>query len=606
MIKNRKEKKNKGNNSNNMSLMKEEPWNPEIGDLTPEIKPVKPVVLNSPIYKAKKDYKSGGSDTSTSPPQHTYESFPNNNNSSFSNSTGMMMNNNSSNNNKTYQFIEPSNTPIDQETVKLLTHPVKKGALIIMIAVAILTPISAYLIGVNMNPGSLDLSTYFILLPSIFILTPLIVYSYKVKGSQPYVRSKGISMLMGGSFIFYSIFVNLFVNYLILPYYTEYSNADGITKHRHVGKSWLIVSIVYYLHLCVFVQYALLARCKMRPKMYLYLISYPSSVFFTGIIISLPFYFFVAFIPSGIGAVLLCIPIVIAVIGLYQTLRTLEPNKWTVRELTLRSMEEEEDQLIMKRKVKRVPCGPPKDHEITDFKQPISIIQIADPHMGPMMSVERLRTICENTVKLNPDIVLLTGDFFTVESFNPIDSIDKALEPLKELSGKTFACLGNHDYEEGCIEILERALDKIGCCLLVDKCILVETRIGKIQILGFDYRHKARQEHITQVCTAYPPIPNVPRIGLLHDPGAFKFIPIDYQMVVFSGHTHGGQIGLNCLGINASIVGITGMPDHSLWQNGNNYLYVHTGQGCRSMMGTMVLRVGVPTEDSLLQVYFEN
>ncbi|KAF2071162.1 hypothetical protein CYY_007517 [Polysphondylium violaceum] len=596
MIKNRKEKKTNNSNisnSNNMSLMKEEPWNPEIGEMTPEMKPAKPVVLNSPIYNAKKDYNK--------PLIHqTYESFPNNNNSSFSSTSGLNSNNysndNSSNNNKGYQFVQPTSTNIESEIEKSLTHPVKRGALIVMILVAILLPTGAYLIGANVRPHSLDLPSYVFLLPSIFIFAPIIAFFYKKKAERPQIRSTGVTMLMTGSFIYYSLFVNLFASTILVPYF----KASG-------GRIWFVSFIIYYLHLCVFIQYTLLSKCKLRPKLYLYLVSYPASTFFTAIILSLPIYFFTPFVESPLAQLVIALfPVALAGIGLYQTTRTLEPNKWTVKELTLRSMDEEEDQLIMKRKVKRVACGPPKDHEITDFKQPISIIQIADPHLGPMMSVDRLRSICENTVKLNPDLVLLTGDFFTVESFNPIDAIDRALEPLKELSGKTFACLGNHDYEEGCVELLEKALERIGCCLLVDKCVMAETRIGKVQILGFDYRHKARQEHITQVCAAYPPIPNVPRIGLLHDPGAFKFIPVDYQLAVFSGHTHGGQIGLNCLGINASIVGITGMPDHSLWQNGNNYLYVHSGQGCRSMMGTMVLRVGVPTEDSLLQVYFEN
>ncbi|EGC38006.1 hypothetical protein DICPUDRAFT_149369 [Dictyostelium purpureum] len=496
------------------------------------------------------------------------------------------------------KFIEPK-SQIPNSNSNTLGHPVKKFALVIMVILAISLPVASYVIANKVSPGGLDIPLTAFGLSSI-AMALFIVYFYKVHGAKPYIKSKPIVILMALSFLFYSLYLVLYAMYLVRPFY------DEETK-EYSGISWLIIVVVLYFHFTVFLQYSLLAQCSLRSKPYLYLISYPSSIFFTSIILSIPLYLFVGFIPPKISSFLMLLPFALGLIGIFQTLRTRSPNKWSVKEIYVKSSVEEDDQLITKRSMKRVVSKTPKDTEIVDFKQPLSIIQIADPHIGPMMSIERLQEICENTVKLNPDLVLLTGDFFTTESFNPENSLEIALSPLKKLpSHKLFACLGNHDYEEGCLEILERALESINCTLLVDRCVLVETRIGKVQIVGFDYRKNQRQEHITQVCSSYPPIPGVPRIGLLHDPGAFKFIPPEYGLITFSGHTHGGQIGLNCLGVNISLVGLTGMPDHSLWQNGNNYLYVHTGQGCRSFLGTMVLRVGVPTEDSLLQVFFEN
>ena len=62
-----------------------------------------------------------------------------------------------------------------------------------------------------------------------------------------------------------------------------------------------------------------------------------------------------------------------------------------------------------------------------------------------MMSESRLRTICEQAVQANPDIILLTGDFYTVEAYERSQHVlAKALEPLKELgfAGRVFACDG--------------------------------------------------------------------------------------------------------------------------------------------------------------------
>lgn len=60
-----------------------------------------------------------------------------------------------------------------------------------------------------------------------------------------------------------------------------------------------------------------------------------------------------------------------------------------------------------------------------------------------MMSVERLRTIAEQAIQSNPDIVLLTGDFYTVEAYEQDQHVLRnALEPLSSLQGKVFACIG--------------------------------------------------------------------------------------------------------------------------------------------------------------------
>lgn len=77
------------------------------------------------------------------------------------------------------------------------------------------------------------------------------------------------------------------------------------------------------------------------------------------------------------------------------------------------------------------------------LQRSVRIVQITDPHLGTMMSIDRLTTICEQTVTLNPDIVLLTGDFFTVEAYSGKENtLARALAPLALISGKTFACLG--------------------------------------------------------------------------------------------------------------------------------------------------------------------
>ena len=77
----------------------------------------------------------------------------------------------------------------------------------------------------------------------------------------------------------------------------------------------------------------------------------------------------------------------------------------------------------------------------TSQSSTIRIVQITDVHIGPLCSVNRLRQICSDIIEKKPDLVLLTGDFFTGEA-NLDGLLVKALEPLREISSQCFACLG--------------------------------------------------------------------------------------------------------------------------------------------------------------------
>src|SRR5262249_46381252 len=93
----------------------------------------------------------------------------------------------------------------------------------------------------------------------------------------------------------------------------------------------------------------------------------------------------------------------------------------------------------------RHPPGPPRGP--SGSRRPLRVVQISDPHLGPFMSGARLRAICARAVEREPDLVLLTGDFLTMESQATPDHLAEALSPLEALPGRVFACRGNHDHE---------------------------------------------------------------------------------------------------------------------------------------------------------------
>ena len=71
---------------------------------------------------------------------------------------------------------------------------------------------------------------------------------------------------------------------------------------------------------------------------------------------------------------------------------------------------------------------------------------------------------------------------------------------------------------------------------------------------------------------------------------------------MLSGHTHGGQLGLVSLGGTWTPVwSIAKIPDHGLFARGRDRLYIHRGTGHYGFP----LRLGVPSEQSLLEVHFQ-
>lgn len=231
-------------------------------------------------------------------------------------------------------------------------------------------------------------------------------------------------------------------------------------------------------------------------------------------------------------------------------------------------------------------------------ERPLRLVQITDPHVCPFMPPERLARICQHAIEKAPDLIVLTGDFLTVDAHDDPELLARGLEPLRQMPGRVFACLGNHDYEAP--EVVRSALERAGARLLVDEQALVDTPAGPVEVIGAAFVWQKRAEHLAQLMARFPRMDGALRLLLLHDPGAFKHVPPGTVDLTLSGHTHGGQVGLLSLGLKWTMLRLfVNMPDHGLWARGTDRLYVHRGTGHYGFP----LRLGVPAEESLLLVH---
>ncbi|WP_267383945.1 metallophosphoesterase [Cyanobacterium sp. uoEpiScrs1] len=183
---------------------------------------------------------------------------------------------------------------------------------------------------------------------------------------------------------------------------------------------------------------------------------------------------------------------------------------------------------------------------ITDLSTSLvgtKITQLSDLHYDGLRLSEDLLT---EAIKLSnnedPDLVLLTGDYITDQP-NTIDKLAKHLQYLKSRMG-IYAVLGNHDYyHHQAKHLLTEALTNIGIIVLWNE---IATPLGDdLPIVGLAdfWSQEFNPEPIMNQLPSY-----IPRLVLSHNPDSAVVLQrwrVDLQL---SGHTHGGQINIPCLG----------------------------------------------------------
>ncbi len=177
------------------------------------------------------------------------------------------------------------------------------------------------------------------------------------------------------------------------------------------------------------------------------------------------------------------------------------------------------------------------------------IVQLSDLHYdGRCLTVETLRQAIAISNEVNPDLVLITGDFVT-DNPQPISELATHLQSLNSKYG-VYGCLGNHDLvpSTAAPQIIE-ALSKIKLKILWNEVVYPlgdGLAIAGLPDLGSrEFKPAPVLEQISL---------NTPRIVLSHNPDSASVLQkwrVDLQL---SGHTHGGQIVIPHYGPLAAIL----------------------------------------------------
>lgn len=173
--------------------------------------------------------------------------------------------------------------------------------------------------------------------------------------------------------------------------------------------------------------------------------------------------------------------------------------------------------------------------------QPLKMVLLADMHaISPWMTKNHLDKIVKKTNDLNPDIVLLLGDYVATHPFGKQLSPENGVRPYKNIKSAcgVFAILGNHDLHGS--EGWPEALKKTGIPILRNQVQKIECRKQSFWIAGLDewwYGQPDIAKMLKKISDKNPVI------LMTHNPDAFPKIPNNIALTV-AGHTHGGQIRL--------------------------------------------------------------
>ena len=208
----------------------------------------------------------------------------------------------------------------------------------------------------------------------------------------------------------------------------------------------------------------------------------------------------------------------------------------------------------------------------------LRVVSLTDFHYDPLHEAEFFEKCVRRTNELDPDLVVLTGDFVT-HSCKRVDELTKVLSHLKPRHG-LYACLGNHDHWNTSPSRILECLDKAGIDLLRNQHSRIFMNGGEVVLAGLD---SVWSGHPMWESAAQGLKTDDHAIVLMHEPDYADVVKQDARAVFqLSGHTHGGQVRM-------PLIGALKLPTYGrhyqegFYNVGKMKLYVNRGLGTIGM-----------------------
>lgn len=166
----------------------------------------------------------------------------------------------------------------------------------------------------------------------------------------------------------------------------------------------------------------------------------------------------------------------------------------------------------------------------------LKLVHLSDIHHSPFTGLEHIERAIKIANDLKPDMFVLTGDYVSHET--------EYVEPVGEVLGKleseygTFACLGNHDHWTDA-EAVTKSLRNNNIKVLINEGFRFTAQDVSFWLCGVD-DYMVKQTDLN--AALHGSFPDEMKMLLAHNPVIIRqAMKLDVD-VMFSGHTHGGQI----------------------------------------------------------------
>ncbi len=174
------------------------------------------------------------------------------------------------------------------------------------------------------------------------------------------------------------------------------------------------------------------------------------------------------------------------------------------------------------------------DNEFGNYK----IVHITDIHLGQWITKEKLDGVVKIINQLEPDTIVLTGDYVSYQADKYLEDLQDSLTQLEAKDAK-LSVLGNHDYWTN-PDAIKGILKKSNIINLENEIHTITRNNKKLQIAGIDCVTEGKDD-ITKIEEKLNK--NYPAIMLVHEPDfADTTCKLDSFILQLSGHSHGGQI----------------------------------------------------------------
>ncbi len=166
----------------------------------------------------------------------------------------------------------------------------------------------------------------------------------------------------------------------------------------------------------------------------------------------------------------------------------------------------------------------------------IRVAHVTDLHVGRVTPLRVQLAAAELCNAQQPDLVVVSGDFVAHSQ----EFLDQLSEVVSAFAAPVFGVLGNHDHWSGADEV-RWALRRGGAELLDNAWTTITVRGQRLQVVGLDDAYTGHAD-IERACKGLDR--SAPSIGISHIAEEADALWDRGVPIVFSGHTHAGQVTL--------------------------------------------------------------